>query len=81
MKDCWQGLHHLLIFKGRLCLKQFIDGGRETIDIDLLIKKVTAGAVAIEQVFKDILSNELNDSFKFSLIETPGKRPVYAIPK
>lgn len=58
-----------LIFKGGLCLKQFIDGGRETIDIDFLIRKVTAEAGAIEQVFKDILSIELNDSFKFSLID------------
>lgn len=58
-----------LIFKGGLCLKQFIDGGRETIDIDFLIRRVTAEAGAIEQVFKDILSIALNDSFTFSLID------------
>ncbi len=58
-----------LIFKGGLCLKQFIDGGRETIDIDFLIRRVTAEVGAIKQVFEEILSVELNDSFKFSLID------------
>ena len=58
-----------LIFKGGLCLKQFIDGGRETIDIDFLIRRVTAEAGVIEQVFKDILSIEMDDSFKFSFID------------
>jgi hypothetical protein len=58
-----------LIFKGGLCLKQFIDGGRETIDIDFLIRRVTAEVGAIKQVFEDILSVELKDSFKFSLMD------------
>ncbi|WPU66496.1 nucleotidyl transferase AbiEii/AbiGii toxin family protein [Peredibacter starrii] len=58
-----------LIFKGGLCLKQFIDGGRETIDIDFLIRRVAAEAGVIEQVFKEILANELDDSFKFSFID------------
>jgi hypothetical protein len=58
-----------LIFKGGLCLKQFIDGGRETIDIDFLIRRVAAEAGVIEQVFKEVLSIELNDSFNFSLVE------------
>ena len=58
-----------LIFKGGLCLKQFIDGGRETIDIDFLIRRVAAEAGVIEQVFKEILSIELDDSFKFSFID------------
>lgn len=58
-----------LIFKGGLCLKQFIDGGRETIDIDFLIRRVAAEAGVIEQVFQDILAIELEDSFKFSFID------------
>lgn len=57
-----------LIFKGGLCLKQFIEGGRETIDIDFLIKKVTDEVSVVEKIFKDILSINLDDSFEFLLV-------------
>lgn len=39
-----------LIFKGGLCLKQFLDSGRETIDIDFLVRQVAAPVAAAADV-------------------------------
>jgi hypothetical protein len=48
-----------LIFKGGLCLKQFIDTDRETVDSDLAL---------VQAIFKEVLEISLDDSFMFSLI-------------
>ncbi len=58
-----------LIFKGGLCLKQFVDSGRETIDIDFLIKKVDSQQGTVQSIFEDVLEIELDDAFKFALID------------
>ena len=58
-----------LIFKGGLCLKQFVNSDRETTDIDFLVKKVDSQIETIRGVFEEVLSIEMDDSFQFSLID------------
>lgn len=63
--------HHRnkLIFKGGLCLRQFVDSGRETVDIDFLIKKVDSEQGLVLSIFEEVLAIELEDAFKFTLID------------
>lgn len=58
-----------LIFKGGLCLSNFIDIGRETKDIDFLVKNMEATKNKLEKVFEEISSIDLNDGFKFTKIK------------
>jgi predicted nucleotidyltransferase component of viral defense system len=58
-----------LIFKGGLCLKQFVLTERETIDIDFLIKKVNSEYEIVQTLFKEVLEIEMDDAFYFSLID------------
>lgn len=54
-----------LIFKGGLCLKQYLDTGRETKDIDFLIKKLSADKDEIEKVFSEIAKVDREDLYSF----------------
>lgn len=58
-----------LIFKGGMCLAQVITLGRETKDIDFLLKEVKGGLDKIQEILKEISSIEVNDGFNFSNIE------------
>jgi len=59
-----------LIFKGGLCLKQYVDTSRETKDIDFLIKELDGKIETITSVFKSIAEVDLEDEFKFHSVES-----------
>lgn len=56
-----------LIFKGGLCLRQFVDTARETKDIDFLVRKINHEAESIQKMFEEVLVINLGDAFEFSL--------------
>lgn len=58
-----------LIFKGGLCLKQFVNSDRETIDIDFLVKKVDSQVETIQKLFEEVLAIDMDDTFQFFLID------------
>ena len=55
-----------LIFKGGLCLSQFLDLGRGTKDIDFLINELDENEASLDIIFNDISKINLNDGFNFS---------------
>ncbi len=57
-----------LIFKGGLLLSYYINIGRETIDIDLLAKKLEAEMPNIKNVLNDICNININDGLTFSIV-------------
>jgi predicted nucleotidyltransferase component of viral defense system len=59
-----------LIFKGGLCLKQYIDTGRETKDIDFLVKQIDGKKDTINRIFEEIAAIDLEDSFEFYSVST-----------
>lgn len=55
------------IFKGGLLLAQYLEIGRETIDLDFLMKKIKNESSAIQNIIKDIINEtEVKDGFIFS---------------
>ena len=56
-----------LIFKGGLCLKQFVDTERETKDIDFLLREINSNTDKVKKLFEEVLILDLNDSFHFEL--------------
>ena len=54
-----------LIFKGGLCLRQYVEINRETKDLDFLIKKANAEKAHIDSIFKEISALDLGDNFQF----------------
>ena len=57
-----------LIFKGGMCLAQFIELGRETRDIDFLLTQLKGSIEEIENIIKEIASLDIGDDFVFTLI-------------
>jgi predicted nucleotidyltransferase component of viral defense system len=57
-----------LIFKGGLLLSYYINIGRETIDIDLLAKKLEVEMPNIKKVLNDICNISISDGLTFSLV-------------
>lgn len=55
-----------LIFKGGLCLAQFLDLERGTKDIDFLINELDENEASLKITFNDISKINLNDGFVFS---------------
>ena len=58
-----------LIFKGGLCLKEYIVSGRETMDIDFLVKKINNEVSTIESVFRTIAEINLQDDYEFKEVK------------
>ena len=58
-----------LIFKGGMCLAQFLDLGRKTKDIDFLFTQVKNNIEKIKKIIKDIASIDAGDNFIFSQVE------------
>lgn len=56
------------IFKGGLLLSSYLVIGRETIDIDLLAKRLNAEKSHISQIMRDICVLRLNDGFQMQFI-------------
>lgn len=54
-----------LIFKGGMCLGQYLDLGRETRDIDFLLQKLDNNKDKVLEVFKQISSIDMGDGFIF----------------
>lgn len=55
------------IFKGGLLLAQYLDIGRETMDVDFLMTKIKNEAEAIQEIINEITSNhEIKDGFIFT---------------
>lgn len=57
-----------LIFKGGLLLSYYLTIGRETIDIDLLARRLNAEKSYLEQIVEEICLLQLNDGFQMQLI-------------
>jgi predicted nucleotidyltransferase component of viral defense system len=58
--------HDKFIFKGGLLLARYIELGRETKDIDLLMKSIKAETINVQKTFLEIIKHDLNDNFVFS---------------
>ncbi len=56
-----------LIFKGGLCLKQYLDLGRGTKDLDFLLRQVQVEEATLTGVFEEIASIDRQDGFEFQL--------------
>lgn len=57
-----------LIFKGGYCLNNFIKIGRETSDIDFLIRSIDANIESVKNIFEEISNIFIDDGFLFSNI-------------
>lgn len=57
------------IFKGGMCLDQFLNIGRVTRDLDFLLHKFEANNEKIKAVFNEIASLECNDGFSFGNVD------------
>lgn len=60
--------HERFIFKGGLLLAQYLEIGRETIDIDFLVTKIKSETPVIEAAFHDIIAANTKDGFQFSWV-------------
>ena len=58
-----------LIFKGGMCLAQFLDLGRKTKDIDFLFTQVKNNLEKIKKIMEDIASIDVADNFIFSKVK------------
>ena len=58
-----------MIFKGGMCLAQFLDLGRKTKDIDFLFTQVKNNIEKIKKIMEDISSIDVGDHFIFSKVE------------
>ncbi len=61
-----------LIFKGGLLLSYYLTIGRETIDIDLLARRLNAEKPHLEQITEEICLLQLDDGFQMQLISLDG---------
>jgi predicted nucleotidyltransferase component of viral defense system len=53
------------IFKGGMCLDQYLEMGRETRDLDFLMHKVESNADNVQKIFEEVASIKMNDGFEF----------------
>ena len=53
-----------LIFKGGLCLQQYVETGRETKDIDFLLKDIEGNFENVEKIFQQVCGVDLEDFFE-----------------
>lgn len=58
-----------LIFKGGMCLDRYLQIGRETKDLDFLVKGVITKREKLQIAFTEIANIDLNDGFKFDSIK------------
>lgn len=57
------------VFKGGMCLSQYLSIGRETRDLDFLVKGVITKREALEAAFLEIVAVDLKDGFNFEFIK------------
>ncbi len=75
------------IFKGGFLLSYMMKIGRETVDLDFLLMRMTAEEKALQEVFEEIVSTSSDDGFIFSFegiellsqphMEYPGYRTTF----
>lgn len=53
------------IFKGGMCLDQYLDIGRETRDLDFLLHKLESKVENIQNIFEEVATVENGDGFEF----------------
>ena len=58
-----------LIFKGGMCLAQFLNLGRKTKDIDFLLTQIKSNLEIIKKIMEEIASIDAGDDFIFSKVE------------
>ena len=58
-----------LIFKGGMCLNQFLDLGRGTKDIDFLLRELTSNEKNLKVIFDEIMRLDVKDGFQFDPVE------------
>ena len=58
-----------LIFKGGMCLNQFLELGRGTRDIDFLLRELTSTEKNLQSIFDEILKIDVKDGFFFDSAE------------
>ena len=58
--------HERFIFKGGLLLSQYLTIGRETTDIDFLIRKIKSDRATIESAFREMILEDVGDGFQFT---------------
>ncbi len=57
------------IFKGGMCLDQYLEMGRETRDLDFLMHKIESNAEEVRKIFEEIAGGKVNDGFVFAEVE------------
>jgi predicted nucleotidyltransferase component of viral defense system len=57
------------IFKGGMCLDQYLEMGRETRDLDFLMHKMESNAEKIQKIFEEVSFTKMNDGFEFTGVE------------
>lgn len=57
------------IFKGAMCLLRYIELGRETRDLDFLIKDLTASIDDVKKYLSEVSAMELTDGFSFEKLD------------
>ncbi|MFY7994383.1 MAG: nucleotidyl transferase AbiEii/AbiGii toxin family protein [Bacteriovoracaceae bacterium] len=57
--------HKNFIFKGGMCLDQYLEMGRETRDLDFLMYKIESNADKVQKIFEEVASIKMNDGFEF----------------
>lgn len=57
------------IFKGGMCLSKYLSIGRETKDLDFLIKGINGDAQNLQKVVSEIATLNINDGFTFESVK------------
>ena len=57
------------IFKGGMCLDQYLEMGRETRDLDFLMQKIESNADKVQKIFEEVVSRKMNDGLEFKDIK------------
>lgn len=68
--------HQQLVFKGGMLLSHYLSIGRETIDLDFLLKGLEAEEERLLSIIKEIASIPLTDGFVFDSISIEERRHI-----
>jgi predicted nucleotidyltransferase component of viral defense system len=58
-----------LVFKGGMCLAQYLDIGRETRDLDFLVQRIESSEAKIREMFIAISSIKVEDGLEFEVMD------------
>lgn len=65
------------IFKGAMCLLNYVNLDRETRDLDFLIKNLNASLEDIERYFSEVSAIDLSDGFTFEELEVSSLSHIH----